>query len=61
MAEFLTYFDRAHRVLPYGTVYFGSLTSNPAQPPLQEGFLILYLQETMSFKAEFLTYSDTAR
>ena len=61
MAEFLTYSDRAHRVLPYGTVYFGSLASNPARPPLREGFLIAYLRGKKSFGAEFLTYSDRAR
>ena len=40
--EFLTYSDRARRVIPYGTVYFGSLASNPARPTLREGFLIPY-------------------
>ena len=31
-AEFLTYSEWARRVLPYGTVYFGSLASNSARP-----------------------------
>ena len=60
-AEFLTYSDRARRVLPYGTVYFGSLATNPARPPLREGFLIPYLRGTKSLGAEFLTYSENAR
>ena len=35
-AEFLTYYDRARPVLPYGTIYFGSCASNPTRPPLRE-------------------------
>ena len=60
-AEYLTYSDRAHRVLPYGTVYLGSVSSYPARPPLREGFLIPYLRWSKSLGAEFLTYSDRAR
>ena len=35
-AEFLTYSDRARPVLPYGTVVFFSLASNPTEPPIRE-------------------------
>ena len=60
-AELLTFSDRTRRVLPYGTVYFGSLASHPARPPLRDGFLIPYLRGSNSVWAKFLTYSDRAR
>ena len=60
-AEFLTYSDRSCRFLSYGIVYFRSLASNPARPPLREGFVIPHLCESKSLGAGSLKYSDRAR
>ena len=61
VAEFLTYSHRARPVLPYGTSYFGSRASNPAQPPPTGMFWSHIYGDSKSLGAEFLTYSDRAR
>ena len=52
-AEFLTYSDRAGRVLLYGTVNFGSLASNLAKPHLLECFDPIFTGEVVPLGPNF--------
>ena len=52
-AEFLTYSEIARPVLPYGTIYFGSRASNPAQPPIRECFNPIFTETASPLAPKF--------